>query len=84
MTSKSEIRPSTLFGAAPTDCLPTAYSQSLNLVFISVGYNNHCGHRHIKCYSEGDLMCADFVRDVRLAPELNSHLEEDINYMCTV
>ena len=45
--------------------------------------NNHCGHRHIKCYTEGDLMCADFDRDVRLAPELNSHIE-DINYMCTV
>ena len=29
------------------------------------------------------IYCANFIRDVRLAPDLNSHLSEEIIYICS-
>ena len=49
------------------------FSQSSALIYSSLGYNAIYGHRH-KVYSLQDNLCVDFIRDVRVAPDLNSHL----------
>ena len=49
------------------------FSQSSTLIYSSLGYNAIYGHRH-KVYSLQDNLCVDFIRDVRVAPDLNSHL----------
>ena len=54
------------------------FAQSSNL-----GYNLIYGSRHKKIYSDQDVLCANFIRDVRLAPDENSRLSEDIIYVCT-
>ena len=53
------------------------------LTYTSQGYNLIYGSRHKKIYSDQDVLCANFIRDVRLAPDENSHLSEDIIYVCT-
>ena len=50
--------------------------------FTSSGYNALFGCRHKKVYLDQDRLCAAFICDVKLAPELNSHLLGDIVYMC--
>ena len=44
------------------------FSQSSALIYSSFGYNAIYGHRHKKVYS-----LQDFIRDVRVSPDLNSH-----------
>ena len=50
------------------------FSQSSTLIYSSLGYNAIYGHCHKKVYSLQDNLCVDFIRDVRVAPDLNSHL----------
>ena len=62
------------------------FSQSSALIYSSLGYNAIYGHRHKKVYSLQDSLCADFIRDVRVAPDLNSHLLNDTDlliFICT-
>ena len=59
------------------------FAQSSTLTYTSQGYNLIYGSRHKKIYSDQDVLCANFIRDVRLAPDENSHLSEDIIYVCT-
>ena len=56
------------------------------LSYTSQGYNLIYGshHRKLKIYSDQDVLCANFIRDVRLAPDENSHLSEDINKSMSV
>ena len=51
-------------------------------MYTSFGYNRRNAPRHWKFYSECDKLCANFIRDARLNPEMNHHLTKDINYMC--
>ena len=64
--------------------LAAVYTQSLKLVYTSFGYNYQCGHLHWKYYSVQDALCAGFIRDVRLAPELNSQLLNDVLYISSI
>ena len=59
------------------------FSQSSALIYSNLGYNAIYGHRHKKVYSLQDSLCVDFIRDVRVAPDLNSHLLNDIYFICT-
>ena len=59
------------------------FAQSSTLTYTSQGYNLIYGSRHKKIYSDQDVLCANFIRDVRLAPDDNSHLSDDIMYVCT-
>ena len=36
------------------------------LVFTTVGFNNFCSDRFVKVYHSNDLMCANYVRYLRL------------------
>ena len=49
------------------------FSQNSALIYSSLGYNAIYGHRHKKVYSLQDNLCVDFICDVRVAPDLNSH-----------
>ena len=53
------------------------FSQSSALIYSSLGYNAIYGYRH-KVYSHQDSLCADFIRDVRVAPDLKLYLLNDI------
>ena len=61
------------------------FAQSSTLTYTSQGYNliYGSGSHHKKIYSDQDILCANFIRDVRLAPDENSHLSEDIIFVCT-
>lgn len=59
------------------------FSQSSRFVNFSLGYNTVYGSRHMKIYKDQDNLCANFIRDVRLAPELNASLNEDVLFVCT-
>ena len=59
------------------------FSQSSALISSSLGYNAIYGYRHRKIYSLQDSLCVDFIRDVRVAPDLNLHLLDDIYLICT-
>ena len=58
--------------------LADVFSDSCSLIYTSIGYNYVYGYRHRKIYNECDLACANFIRDVRLYPTLNSYLEDEI------
>ena len=53
------------------------FVQSSTLAYTSLGYNFS---RH-KIYTDQDILCANFVRDVRLAPDQNSHLSEELMFV---
>ena len=63
--------------------LKDIFVMSQNLTFTSAGYNARFSFRHRKSYSLEDNLCAQFIHDVKAAPELNTHLFDDIIYMCT-
>ena len=49
-----------------------------NLVYIGCEYNQWYGQPHSKSYFHQEFLCASFIRDVRLAPELNPDLNDEI------
>ena len=53
------------------------------LVYTTLGYNSTFKSRHQKLYTEQDRLCAAFIRDVRLAPDINNHLLNEVFYVCT-
>ena len=59
------------------------FSQSSAFIYSSLGYNAIYGHRHKTVYSLQDNLCVDFICDVRVAPDLNSHLLDDVYFICT-
>ena len=59
------------------------FHQSSKCVNTSLGYNAVFGYRHEKIYRDQDVLCANFIRDARLAPELNSALNDEIVFICT-
>ena len=69
--------------ASNSPLLADVFSVSQYLSFTSCGYNALFGHRHNKVYTDQDMLCASFICDVKLAPELNSHLLGEVNHMCT-
>ena len=46
--------------------------------FTSFGYNLLFGNKYRKLYSDDDLLCAKFIRDARMNPAMNRHLNSDI------
>ena len=63
--------------------LADVFQESSFLAYTSCGYNCLYGSRHIKQYSAAESLCAAFVRDVRMAPSLNTALLEEIYFICT-
>ena len=80
------LRSSKLLSAAlksHSSLLQDIFVHSSTLTYTSIGYNSVFGSRHKKIYTDQDSLCANFIRDVRLAPDLNSHLSEEIFYICS-
>ena len=63
--------------------LKDIFVMSQNLTFTSVCYNAHFSFRHRISYSLEDNLhvCTQFIRDVKDAPKLNTHLFDDIIYV---
>ena len=59
------------------------FAASSQLVYTTLGYNSAFKSCHQKLYTEQDCLCAAFIRDVRLAPDVNNHLLDEIFYVCT-
>ena len=59
------------------------FSQSLAFIYSSLGYNAIYSYHHKKVYSLQYSVCADFMCDVRVSPDLNLHLLDDIYLICT-
>ena len=47
------------------------FAASSQLVYTTLGYNSVFKSRHLKFYTEQDCLCAAFIRDVRLEPDVN-------------
>ena len=60
------------------------FSESAATAFTSFGYNLLCGNKYRKLYSDDDLLCANFVRDARMNPAMNRHLNSDIYDISTL
>ena len=54
------------------------FSESLLLSFTSFEYNSLNGQQHWRNYKDADQLCANFVRDVRPSPLVNTDLEMEI------
>ena len=59
------------------------FMECRNLVYTGCGYNRWYGHQHLKSYADQDCLCASFIRDVRLFPELNIHINDEVLFMCS-
>ena len=59
-------------------------SESAATAFTSFGYNLLFGNKYHKLYSDDDLLCANFIRDARINPALNRHLNSDIYDISTL
>ena len=57
------------------------FATSSQLVYSALGYNTAFKSRHQKFYTEQDCLCATFIRDVRLAPDVNYHLFDEVYFM---
>ena len=57
-------------------------SEASTLVYTNVGYNSFYSEKHWKKYSDCDELCANFIRDARMYPELNHEIYDEITYMC--
>ena len=68
--------------ASTSPVVAEVFRDSIYLVYTSTGHNYHYGHRRWKYYTEQDILSAKFVIDVKLAPDLNSHLEDDLLSIC--
>ena len=59
-------------------------SESATRTFNFLGYNLFFfGSKHIKTYTDDDLLCAPFIRDVRYNPDLNHHLDCEVYGIAT-
>ena len=63
--------------------LAQVFAEKQSMAYTSFGYNQMYGSRLWKIYTESDCLCANFLRDIRLYPALNSHLERDVQSMCS-
>ena len=59
------------------------FGASSQLIYTTVGYNSAFKSRHLKLYTEQDCLCAAFIRDVGLVPDVNNHLLDEVFYVCT-
>ena len=63
--------------------LKDVFWECCNLVYTGCGYNLCYGHEHLKAHIDQDCLCACFIRDVRLFPKLNVHLNDEVLFMCS-
>ena len=64
--------------------LSELFSQCAVTAFTSFGYNHLYGCKHRKLYTEDVRLCANFIRDARMNPGMNRHLDSDIYCMSTL
>ena len=53
------------------------FSEASTLVYTNVGYSSFYIEQHWKKYSDCEL-CANFIRDARMYPELNHEIYDEI------
>ena len=58
------------------------FSDCINLIYTSSGYNLHFGWRFWKHYSDQDIHIAKFLVDVKLVPDLNAHVKNELTFIC--
>ena len=64
--------------------LSELFSECAVTAFTTFGYNHLYGCKHQKLYNENVHLCADFIRDARMNPDMNKHLDSDIYCMSTL
>ena len=56
---------------AGSHLLSDVFTEATTLVYTNVGYNSFYADRHWKSYSDSEELCARFICDARMYPELN-------------
>ena len=64
--------------------LSKLFSECAVTAFTSFGYNHLFGCKHHKLYTEDVRLCANFIRDARMNPAMNKHLDSDNYCMSTL
>ena len=67
---------------AGSQLLSDVFMEATTLVYTNVGYNFLYAKRHWKSYSDSEELCARFICDARMYPELNHNISDDITFIC--
>ena len=67
---------------AKSQLLSDVFMEATTLVYTNVGYNFLYAKRHWRSYSDSEELCARFICDARMYPELNHNISDDITLMC--
>ena len=67
---------------AGSQLLSDVFMEATTLVYTNVGYNFLYATRHWKSYSDSEELCARFICDARMYPELNHNISDDITFIC--
>ena len=59
------------------------FTDALQLSYTTFGFNVHNYNRYWRTYTDADIMCSNFIRDVKLFPQENRGLIDEIYYLCT-
>ena len=67
---------------AGSQLLSDVFMEATTLVYTNVGYNFLYAKQHWKSYSDSEELCAKFICDARIYPELNHNISDDITFIC--
>ena len=59
------------------------FAEAPQLSYTTFGFNAFSYNRYRRTYTDADKMCSNFIRDVRLFPQENRELIDEIDYLCT-
>ena len=53
------------------------------LSYTTFGFNDFNYRQYWRTYTDADKLCSNFIRDVKLFPQENGGLIDEIYYLCT-
>ena len=60
--------------------LSDVFTEATTLVYTNVGYNFLYAKQYWRSYSDSEELCARFICDARMYPELNRNISDDITF----
>jgi len=59
------------------------FTEVPRLSYTTFGFNASDCNVYWRTYTDADKMCSNFIRDVKLFPQVNRGLSDEVYYMCT-
>jgi len=59
------------------------FTEAPRLSYTTFGFNASNCNVYWRSYTDADKMCSNFIRDVKLFPQVNRGLSDEVYYMCT-